>query len=128
MLSSQKQTSWTKFDYDEQGNLSKAEDSNGKAVLLVYDRTGQITKMVDANITADKKKTINRSLAFKYNAMGKPTEIALDKAGKINVDYDNFGEIKNVKSSGSNEMTYQVTEAFTNLLEIVKPAGVDLSL
>jgi len=115
---------WTKFSYDKQGNLYKALNNVGKAVLLKYNRNGRITDMVDY----DKKRDIRRSLAFKYNALGKPTEINLKKVGKIKVDYDGFGEIKNVSSNSGKKMAVQVTQAFQSLLEIVRPAGVNLSL
>ena len=115
---------WTKFDYDKRGNLNKATNNIGKAVLLVYDLKGRIMKMVDYDKKTDKK----RSLAFKYNALGKPTEIDMKNVGKINVSYDNFGEIKNVSSKSGKKMAMQVTEAFQSLLTIVRPAGVNLNM
>jgi YD repeat-containing protein len=115
---------WTKFDYDKKGNLAKAVSSTGKSVLLIYDRKGRITKMVDYN----KKSKEKRTLAFKYNAFGKPVEIAMDKVGKIHVAYDNYGEIKKVESKAGHKMAMQVTQAFQSLLTIVKPAGVNLNM
>ncbi len=115
---------WTQFSYDKQGNLAKAVNSGGKAVLLIYDRNGRITKMVDN----DSKTNEKRTLSFVYNALGKPVEISMDNVGKINVDYDNYGEIKKVESKAGHKMALQVTQAFQNLLSIVKPAGVNLQL
>lgn len=114
----------TEFTYDKQGNLVTAKNDKGKAVLLVYDSKGKITKMVDD----DKKANQRRILAFKYNALGKPVEIEMEKVGKINVAYDNYGEIKKVDSSAGHKMALQVTQAFQNLLAIVKPAGVNLNM
>lgn len=116
---------WTKFSY-KAGNLYKAENNSGKSVLLIYDRKGRITKMVDYQ-QKGKKKT-KRTLSFKYNAQGKPIEIQMDKVGKINVAYDNYGEIKKVESKAGHRMALQVTQAFQSLLAIVKPAGVNLNL
>ena len=115
---------WTEFHYDTKGNLQKAFNSGRKAVLLIYDRKGRITKMVDD----DRKNKKKRVLSFKYNSLGKPVEIALKNAGKINVQYDNYGEIKKVESKAGHKMALQVTQAFQSLLAIVKPAGVNLSL
>jgi YD repeat-containing protein len=115
---------WTQFSYDAKGNLLKAVNSDGKAVLLVYDSNGKITKMVDN----DSKSKSKRTLAFKYNSLGKPVEIAMDTVGQINVSYDNYGEIKKVQSKAGHKMALQVTQAFQNLLSIVKPAGVNLNL
>lgn len=115
---------WTEFDYDKKGNLAKAQNDQGKAVLLIYDLKGRISKMVDTN----KNKNLKRAITFKYNAFGKPTEIAMSKVGKIDVTYDSFGEIKEVKSDAGPKMAMQVTQAFQNLLAIVRPAGVNLNM
>lgn len=115
---------WTKFTYDKKGNLSKAVNNAGKSVLLVYDRKGRITKMVDYNKGSKKRRT----LSFVYNALGKPVEIKMSKVGKINVVYDDYGEIKKVDSKAGHKMALQVTEAFQSLLAIVKPAGVNLRM
>jgi YD repeat-containing protein len=114
----------TEFSYDKKGNLITAKNNAGKAVLLVYDTKGKITKMVDDDKSAKQR----RILAFKYNSLGKPVEIEMENVGKINVAYDNYGEIKKVESAAGHSMAMQVTEAFQNLLNIVKPAGVNLNM
>jgi YD repeat-containing protein len=113
----------TDFEYDEKGNLIKASNNLGKIVFLVYDSKGKISKMVDQESASSR-----RTLAFKYNSLGKPVEIEMEKVGKINVAYDNYGEIKKVESSAGHKMALQVTQAFQNLLSIVKPAGVNLNM
>ncbi len=113
----------TSFEYDPKGNLVKASNDKGKIVFLIYDSKGKISKMVDQESATQK-----RVLGFKYNALGKPVEIEMEKIGKINVSYDNYGEIKKVDSSAGHKMALQVTQAFQNLLTIVKPAGVNLNL
>ena len=113
----------TQFEYDQKGNLVKASNNAGKVVFLIYDSKGKISKMVDQESATEK-----RILAFKYNALGKPVEIEMEKIGKINVAYDNYGEIKKVESSAGHKMALQVTQAFQNLLSIVKPAGVNLNI
>lgn len=113
----------TSFEYDPKGNLTKAFNNAGKTVFLIYDSKGKISKMVDQESSSER-----RVLAFKYNALGKPVEIEMEKVGKINVAYDNYGEIKKVESSAGHKMALQVTQAFQNLLTIVKPAGVNLNM
>ena len=76
----------------------------------------------------DKKTGKKRILSFKYNALGKPVEIEMKNVGKINVAYDNYGEIKKVESKQGHKMALQVTQAFQSLLSIVKPAGVNLNM
>ncbi len=116
---------WTTFQYDKSANLSKAVNSSGKSVLLIYDRAGKITKMIDQEKNDEKSR---RTLAFKYNSLGKPVEIEMENVGIINVAYDNYGEIKKVESKAGAKMALQVTQAFQSLLSIVKPAGVNLNM
>lgn len=113
----------TEFEY-KNGSLYQAKSSDGKIVQLIYDHKGRITKMINADRKAKKKQV----LKFKYNAQGKPVEIAMDKVGKIQVMYDNYGEIKKVESKAGHRMAMKVTQAFQSLLSIVKPAGVNLNL
>lgn len=115
---------WTKFDYNGKGNLEEAVDDKGKTVKLHYDRKGRIATMIDF----DKKTKEKRVLSFEYNALGKPVEISIKGVGKINVSYDNYGEIKKVDSKEGHKMSMMVTQTFQHLLSIVKPAGVNLSL
>lgn len=114
----------TTFEYDAKGNLKEAQNSKGKAVLLIYNNKGKIQKMVDKDIKTKER----RILSFKYNSLGKPVVIEMEKIGTINVAYDNYGEIKRVESKQGHKMALQVTQAFQNLLAIVKPAGVNLNL
>lgn len=115
---------WTNFEYDNRGNLSKAVNSDNKAVMLFYDRQGRINRMIDQNLQSKERRTLD----FKYNALGKPVEIAMDSVGKINVAYDNYGEIRKVESEAGHQMALKVTQAFQSLLSIVKPAGVNLNM
>ncbi|MEC7274986.1 MAG: DUF6531 domain-containing protein [Bdellovibrionota bacterium] len=114
----------TNFSYDGRANLTKATNDKGKQVMLFYDSKGRITKMFDK----DSKTNKNRTLSFVYNALGKPVEIKMEGHGKINVAYDNYGEIKKVESKQGHKMALQVTQAFQSLLAIVKPAGVNLNM
>lgn len=115
---------WTSFAYDAKGNLTKAINDKGRAVLLVYNSKGHITKMLDQDATTKKRRT----LAFDYNSQGKPVEISMSQVGKINVLYDNYGKILKVDSKQGPKMAFQVTQAFQNLLELIKPSGVSLNL
>lgn len=114
----------TQFHYDGKGNLVEAKNSRGKKVKLIYNSKGKITRMLDKDLKTEKIRT----LTFKYNALGKPVEIEMEKVGKINVSYDNYGDIKRVESKQGHKMALQVTQAFQNLLAIVKPAGVNLNM
>ena len=126
-----KKISWVKnndgetfFDYSSKGDLKLAKNKNNQ-VNLFYNSKGRIVKMINN----DKKKKSKQVLEFTYNNQGKPIEIAMGGVGKINVEYDNYGEIKNVKrSKQGHRMALKVTQAFRALLDIVKPAGVNLNI
>lgn len=113
-----KDMSWSQFQYDEKGNLLFAKNSEGKGVRLFYDANGRIKSMVDQN---------RRRIDFKYNENSKPVEITDPSVGTITVSYTNSGEIKKVDSSAGRKIALQVTSAFQNLLDIIRPAGVTLS-
>jgi len=114
----QKLSSWAEFQYDERGNLKLAKNSAKKGVSLFYDANGRIRSLVDQD---------KRRLDFKYNENSKPIEITDPKLGAIRVSYKNSGEIDKIDSSSGQKVAIQVTSAFQNLLEIIRPAGVNLS-
>lgn len=109
---------WADYQYDDKGNLIFAKNSDGKGVKIVYDHTGRIKALVDQN---------KRRLEFTYNEASRPVEIRDPSVGKIQVQYSNSGEILKVDSAGGRKIAMQVTSAFQNLLEIIRPAGVSLS-
>lgn len=112
----------TEFHYDAQGKLIRAENSDGQVIDLEYANSPLILRMVEVN-RADQTR---RELKFKYNAAGRPTEIALIGIGKIKVEYDDKGEISKVDSAQGAKMALQVTQAFQNLLRVVAVAGVKI--
>ena len=112
------QQKWSQFQYDEKGNLATAKNSEGKSARLVYDLNGRIKAMVDQD---------KRKLEFTYNEASRPIEIKDPALGSIKVEYSNTGEVQKVDSTGGRKIAAQVTSAFQNLLDIIKPAGVSLS-
>lgn len=109
---------WSEFQYDPKGNLMFAKNSAGKGVKLFYDGNGRIKSLLDQS---------KRRLDFKYNEASKPIEISDPALGSITVSYSNSGEIKKVESSAGRKIAMEVTSAFQNLLDIIRPAGVTLS-
>ena len=106
----------SEFTYDDNnGQLVKARTSDGKGIALYYDAQGRIATMVDQD---------KRKITFKYSSNSKPTEIQQDGIGAIQVVYDGSGNIKDVKSKGGRQIAVSVAAAFQNLLDIIKPAGI----
>ncbi len=113
-----KDISWSEFKYDDKSNLTFAKNSENKGVYLFYDNSGRISTLVDQD---------KRKINFKYNENSKPVEISDPALGTITVSYTNSGEIKKVDSTAGRKVAFQVTTAFQNLLDIIRPAGVSLS-
>ena len=59
--------------------------------------------------------------------MGKPTRIEIEGVGRINVEYDDFGEITKTESEDGEKIGQRVSAAFERMKRIIKPAGVDLN-
>ena len=114
----------TDFSYDKQGNLIRASTGKGHLVSLDYDRRNNIIRMVES----DKAKHVRRELTFKYNAQKKPIKISMVGKGKINVEYDQQGEITKVDSKQGAKMAIEVIQAFDALLKLVKVAGANYCL
>lgn len=111
-----KSTKSSEFQYDDKsGQLVKARTSEGKGIVLIYDGQGRIGQMVDQD---------KRKITFKYGTGSKPSEIVQEGVGAIAVSYDKGGNIKDVKSQGGRQIAISVAAAFQNLLEIIKPAGI----
>jgi len=109
------------FEYDTKGNLVYASKNDDTWVKLHYDERSKITKMEQAD----------KTLVFEYDERGKPVKIQMEGAeesGAIHVTYDDYGEITRVDSEDGHSMALKVTQAFQNLLALVKPAGVNLSM
>ena len=109
----------TEFTYDLRNNLVSAEAETGQRADLVYDAEDRIVEIQDET---------GRTLSFVYGTLNKPTRIAIEGEGAIEVSYDSSGEIESVESDQGHEMALQVTQAFQNLLALVEPAGVNFNL
>lgn len=111
----------SRFSYDSKGNLLKA-NAQGKTVTLQYDAKGRISELDVSN---------GQAITFTYNALSKPVIIGLLVNGKpsaaINVTYNDDGSIKGVSSDKGRQTALAVTSAFQELLDIIRPAGVNLN-
>lgn len=118
----------SQFEYDSKGNLVKASNSHKEQVALKYDRTGKILEMSDGT---------SRTLSFKYGSQGKPTLISQQGVGTVRIDYDKNGKITKTETTGpessgrkptqnsSQEIAKKVMKNFQNLLNIIRPAGIN---
>ena len=109
------------FRYDDAGRLIQADSSDGRHIELQYlGDSQQIARLIERHGEAR-----SRELTFRYNAAGKPTQIELIGTGTLHVRYDAQGEIEHVEApQGGPRMALQITQVFSNLLQVVKVAGV----
>ena len=113
----------SKFSYDKKGNLKTALAPDGTKVLLTY-KGGKLSKMIDQRPGKEKRK-----LTLEYGALGKAEKISLSGVGSISLKYNGKGQIKEIVPNKKNpKIAFEVSETFQNLLGIIKPAGVNLSL
>lgn len=110
--------SWTFFTYNNNKKLVEAKNSEGMYLLLQYDEDNRIVDMkVDDDI-----------LKFTYNAMGKPVRTEVLGVGVLNVSYDERGEVESVETEGgSHSVALKLTNSFSKMLDILKPANIDYS-
>jgi YD repeat-containing protein len=116
------------FQYDSRGNLIKASNNRGEKVSLKYDRSGKIIEMLDGE---------SQQLFFKYGPIGKPVLISAKGIGSVKINYDADGKILKTETnrletssrlpsqSSSQEITKRVMKSFQNLLNIIRPAGIN---
>ncbi|MFK8136823.1 MAG: DUF6531 domain-containing protein [Bdellovibrionales bacterium] len=110
----------TRFKYDDRGNLSFASNNRGQKVSLRYDRTGRIVKLID-----QAKKVVD----IKYDdTIGRPSRVERPGLGVLKIKYKSNGDIQKVDSSSGPAVAVQVASTFNSLLEIVRPAGVELGI
>lgn len=110
----------SRFKYDKKGNLYLASNSAGQRINLKYDTRGRIIYMKDQ---------AKRVLTLKYEErFGKPRYVERVGVGSISISYDTKGKIKKVSSKGGTTVAYQVANTFNNLLDLIQPSGVALSL
>jgi YD repeat-containing protein len=107
------------FIYDTKGNLIKANNSDGQKISLGYDPRGRIVSIEDQ---------AKRKVSIKYEErFGKPSVIEREGVGTIAVTYGKKGEVEKVASPAGPSVALQVASTFSNLLDLLQPAGVSLS-
>lgn len=111
-------TRLTQFKYDNKGNLTYAQNSDGQTVTMTYDGKGRI-----ATITDQAKKVVK----IEYEErLGKPAVVTRPGLGTIRVTYKSNGEINKVDSKEGPTVAMQVASTFNNLLDIIAPATQEL--
>lgn len=106
--------------YKPKCNLQIAINNTGTRVKVGYDNYGRINKLMDQT-----QKFVSLTYDEKF---GKPSVIKRPGLGAIKIIYDEKGEMKDFKSSQSDEVATQIATVFNHLLEIVAPVADGLSI
>jgi YD repeat-containing protein len=106
------------FKYDNKGNLTFAENSDGQKVNMTYDQRGRI-----ASITDQAKKVVQIEYEERY---GKPAIVTRPGLGTIKVSYKGSGDIDKVTSAEGPTVAMQVASTFNNLLDVISPATAEV--
>ena len=106
--------------YKPKCNLQMAINNAGTRVKVGYDSYGRINKLMDQT-----QKYVSLTYDEKF---GKPSIIKRPGLGAIKIIYDEKGEMKDFKSSQSDEVATQIATVFNHLLEIVAPVADGLSI
>lgn len=120
----------SQYEYDKNGNLTKASNSRNEKVALKYDKLGRITDMTDPE---------GKQIVFKYGNQGKPILISQKGVGSIRISYNADGKITKTETvlnaqkgrkpsdAESQDVIRKVMRGFQHLLDILRPAGVSLT-
>lgn len=108
----------TDFRYDNKGNLTFAQNSDGQKVTMTYDNRGRIS-----TITDQAKKVVKIQYEERF---GKPSIVTRPGLGTIQVSYKSSGEIDKVNSSEGPTVAMQVASTFNNLLDVISPATAEI--
>ncbi|RDH84082.1 MAG: hypothetical protein DIZ80_08080 [endosymbiont of Galathealinum brachiosum] len=115
----QESKKWIHFSYNENEDLVEAENSDGLHLLLQYDDRHHIVNM----------RTSETTIFFTYNDFHKPVRIEVEGKGALIVVYDQNGEIESVDTEGKgHSLALTITRTFQQMLSMLKPANIELSL
>jgi YD repeat-containing protein len=131
------------YAYNSKGELEVGKTTDGRAIKLNYDFKGRISSMISvlerrgvASNAGGAART-NVSLNFEYNEEGKPSKIELKGLGHLVIGYTNskVSSVKTIvdpaaKKENKNELdvSFTINNAFENLMEVVRPAGVSIDV
>ena len=133
----EKNGSKIQYSYDNRQNLASAKDFAEKLKMdFTYDVQGRITIVKESPLA---KATKNRSLFFKYNSDGLPSEVKErnydGKVSLIKLTYFPNGQVKQVlngsgriiASQSEISATQRIYSTFQRVLEVIQPTGVTLN-
>lgn len=111
-------TKKTVFKYDNKGNLTYSENSEGMKITMTYDSKGRINQITDQS-----KKIVKIQYEERF---GKPAVVTRPGLGTLNISYKNSGDIDKVNSDQGPTVAMQVASVFNNLLDIISPATAEV--
>ncbi|MBF0300914.1 MAG: RHS repeat protein [Oligoflexia bacterium] len=114
----------SKYEYTKNGQLSTATTFFGMNFHLRYDHKGFMSTLIQEDVKNKEKRILN----FKYNIMGKPVEMEMEKVGKIILEYNNFGIVKTVDPKSNKDALNEINKAFASFVDSVSSIGYNLNI
>ncbi|MBF0360453.1 MAG: RHS repeat protein [Oligoflexia bacterium] len=110
----------TKYEYNKNGLLTSATTYRGINFTLQYDHKGLMSTLIQEDTITKDKKVLN----FKYNIMNRPTEMEIEKIGKIMLEYNNFGIVKTVDPKSNKNAVYELNKTFALFSDTISVLGL----
>jgi len=122
LLTAKTDNAVAEYTYKSDGNIKDIIVRNNidRIVSLAYDESNKISEIVDRNRVAD----ASNILSFSYNTDGRISEMDLKGEGKIGVEYNDDGSIKN--TSGDQRLLFKIMKVFVNLKRTLQDFDIEL--
>jgi YD repeat-containing protein len=106
------------FQYDAEGNLSRAYDNEGHDFSISRDPYGRIVRVSGSNL----------QLSFGYAQywISDPSTVELGSVGAVNVSYNSDGTVTNAQSSAGPDVVAEVGAALKTVNDLTSDADVDV--
>ncbi|MBF0315686.1 MAG: hypothetical protein HQK50_07875 [Oligoflexia bacterium] len=112
------------YNYDQRGNLVSASTDHGLKLNLFYNSKGMVSKVVHENWQEKNR----HSMEFEYNIMGKPSKIVVEHLGTLELEYDNLGRVKAMKSPKGDAFINEIVAVIRAVVDTVAPVGINIGL
>lgn len=108
---------WSRFSYNNEGELILAENSEGKILSIQHDSNGNIISL----------RTDDKLLHFTYNDHGMYEKITVEGVGSIKITYDIHGDMsKNISDRDDYEVAKKITEVVSEMMTILGKSGISI--
>ena len=115
---------FTSYNYNDRGNINFARNSDKKHVKITYEKHGKFASITDEQGT---------KIVFEYNRIARPKLVAKYDGKRLlasmRMVYNDSGQLQKKIVKPNPEISEQdIKETLQNMLQILKPAGIEFGL